>query len=205
MNSVAKQILRKQLVKRNIVYARHFYFVDFRKFGIERFSYVTIIRDPIDRVVSSYLYYHFSSKKHIQRILDPKHRNETLSDCVRQQHEGCVRNLVTKYFCGHEYWCKNGDSKALDTAKKNLANHFAVVGIVEEMELSMRVMGLVLPQYFGMDSGDVLTLPALNKNERTASLSEREREEIATANSADMELYDFAVRLLHDQAFRCSH
>ena len=162
-----------------------------------------MIRDPVDRVVSSYLYYHFSSKKHIQGILDPKHRNETLSECIRQQHEGCVHNLVTKYFCGHEFWCKDGDKRALDSAKDNLLGYFAVVGIVEEMSLSLRLMRSVLPQYFRTEREDDLTISALNKNERTARLSESEREEISAANSADVELYDFAVQRLHDQASQC--
>ena len=201
--SVAQQISRSRLLKRNLVYARHFYFVDFAKYDIENFTYVTIMRDPIDRVVSSYLYYHFSSKKHIQDILNEQNKEESLSTCVQKEHEGCTHNLVTKYFCGHDYRCKNGDTRALETAKKNLVSNFTVVGIVEEMELSIKLMRRVLPQYFETGNTDVLTLSALNKNERRPSLSEEERREIASANSADVELYDFAVQLLRDQASNC--
>ena len=161
------------------------------------------MRDPVDRVVSSYLYYHFSSKPHIQDILNPKHRDESLSTCVKNQHEGCTHNLVTKYFCGHDYWCKDGDSHALETAKKNLINTFAIVGIVEEMELSIKLMRRLLPRYFETGNTDDLTLLSLNKNERTASLSQEERREIAEANSADVELYNFAVELLYDKADDC--
>ena len=49
-----------------LIYARHFYYVDFRKFGVHRFAYITILRHPVSRLISSYLYYHFSSKTHIQ-------------------------------------------------------------------------------------------------------------------------------------------
>ena len=205
--SVSRQCSRRLLIKKKLVYARHFYFIDFAEFGIESFTYVTIIRNPIDRVVSSYLYYHFSSRQHIQELLKPEHRNESLSTCLLHQHEGCTHNLVTKYFCGHTVWCKLGDKRALDTAKHNLRNHFAVVGIMEDMQLSMEVMRRVLPQFFAIDRSRSrardLTLPALNKNEKRVTVSEDERLEIARANAADMELYEYALQLLHEQATQC--
>ena len=201
--SVSQQCSRRLLLKNKLVYARHFYFIDFTEYGIINFSYVTIIRNPIDRVVSSYLYYHFSSRKHIQYILKPEHRNESLSTCLLHQHEGCTHNLVTKYFCGHAAWCKLGDKRALNTAKSNLRNHFAVVGVMEDMQLSVEVMRRILPQFFAVDSQSNLTLPALNKNEKEVMLSEDERLEIARTNAADMELYEYALQLLHDQATQC--
>ena len=203
MYSVARQCISRLRLNQNIVYARHFYFVDFTSYKIKIFSYVTMIRDPIARVVSSYLYYHFSSKKNIQKILNQDHKNESLSTCVRQQHEGCQHNLVTKYFCGHDHWCQNGDKRALETAKNNLKNHFAVVGIMEEMKLSINLMKRILPQFFAAAGMGDLTLSSLNKNAKTTSLTEQEKMDIATANSADLELYAYAVELLHHQASSC--
>lgn len=49
-----------------LIYARHFYYVDFNTFGLHNFAYITILRHPVNRLISSYLYYHFSSKQHIQ-------------------------------------------------------------------------------------------------------------------------------------------
>ena len=204
--TVARQCSRKLFLKKKLVYARHFYFVNFTTFGLRNFTYVTIVRDPIDRVVSSYLYYHFSSKKHIQYILKTEHKNESLITCLHHQHEGCTHNLATKYFCGHENWCKFGDKRALETAKRNLKRHFAVVGIMEEIELSVHVLRHLLPQFFVAGSerdAGALTLPALNRNERRVSVTEEERLEIARANAADIELYDYAVQLLHNQASQC--
>ena len=84
-----------------------------------------------------------------------------------------------------------------------------MVGIMEEMDLSLRLMRSLLSQFFAVDSkkkvavAGSLTLPSLNKNERTFSLTERERLEIARANAADMKLYAYAVQLLHDQVSQC--
>ena len=207
--SVARQCSRKLQLMKKLVYARHFYFVDFTTFGVEHFTYMTVIRDPIERFVSSYLYYHFSSKQHIKNnILKSENRNESLSACLQHEHEGCTHNLITKYFCGHMYWCKFGDKQALETAKQNLMNHFAVVGIMEDMQLSMQVVRQLLPQFFtAADTpsriGGDLTLPLLNRNEKTASLTDEEWLEIAEANAADLELYAYAHQRLRDQATHC--
>ena len=67
MKQVARSVIRasaKETLK--VVYARHFYYVNFNKYGLKRSTYITILRHPVNRVISSYLYYHFSSKQHIQ-------------------------------------------------------------------------------------------------------------------------------------------
>ena len=60
-----------------------------------------------------------------------------------------------------------------------------MVGIMEEMDLSVRSL---LPQFFAAKKTPVagsLILPSLNKNDGTVSLTEeRERQEIARANAA---------------------
>ena len=197
---VASFVRHSSLAVNGFIYARHFYYVDFSKYQLKNSSYVTVLRHPVGRFVSSYLYYHFSSKPHIQAILKPEHRNESLEECLRFQHSGCTHNLMTKYFCGHELFCKTGSERALTQAKKNLLN-FAVVGIVEEMETSLQVFKSVLPRYFSLLDKD--SLPRRNKNEHTLRVSEKIQDSIAQYNSADMRLYEFAVQQLHDVAHKC--
>lgn len=191
-----------QINKNGLIYARHLYFTNFSSYGLQNYTYITIIRHPVDRFISSYLYYHFSSKQHIQAILDPKHRNETLQHCLQYQHSGCVHNLLTKYFCGHEEYCKDGSPRALQRAKSNLLKHFAVVGIAEEMGLSLKVLRSILPQYFSMtlQSND---LQRLNKNEHKQNTSAELRQLISEKNSADMKLYYYAKQLLQAKAVSC--
>ena len=187
---------------RGFVYARHFYYVNFTQYGLPNHTYVTLIRHPVSRFVSSYLYYHFSSKPHIQAILKPEHRNETLEECLRFQHSGCTHNLMTKYFCGHEEHCKSGSAQALEQAKKNLQT-FAAVGIVEEMDTSLRVFKAVLPQYFSLLNLEEDKIPRLNKNEHEMSVSTTAHDAIAQYNAADMKLYKFAKQVLHQTALKC--
>ena len=108
---------------------------------------------------------------------------------------------MTKYFCGHAFWCKLGNDRALQEAKRNLRDNFAVVGIVENMELTVEVMKVILPQFFGRASQEAL--PSQNRNSQTLQLSKAERQQVTEANAADMELYSYAVRLLHEKAKQC--
>lgn len=201
MRQVAGQVQSSIPRNKGFVYARHFYHVDFHKFGMMNYTYLTIIRDPVARVVSSYLYYHFSSKPHIRAMLDPSHRGETLETCLQHEHEGCTSNLMTKYFCGHARFCKLGDRQALEVAKHNLRTQFAAVGIMEEMELSLRLFKAVLPDYFR--TLDVSLLSVLNKNEHSLEVGPVTREVIAAANKADLELYSFAYEILRRKVSVC--
>lgn len=162
-----------------------------------------MVREPVSRYVSSYLYYHFSSKKHIQNMMDRHHAQEGLMDCLEHQHEGCATNLQTKYFCGHEMFCKLGNAAALKQAKENLRTHFAVVGVLEEVDLSLQVFRAVLPSFFDGLRPDGVWLKDTNTNERSLNITAEEKQAIALANSADVELYKYAVRLLHSVAESC--
>ena len=67
VKQVARTVMRVSGKEaRKVVYARHFYYVDFSRYGLKKFAYITILRHPVNRLISSYLYYHFSSKHHIQ-------------------------------------------------------------------------------------------------------------------------------------------
>ena len=184
-----------------VVYTRHFYYVDFKRFGVRNFTYATVIRDPIERFISSYLYYHYSSKKHIQRMLKPQHRNESIVECTKRKHNGCAHNWLTKYFCGHHKHCTAGGADALAIAKDNMLHKFAVVGLLEELDLSLQMFSAILPGFFTMSQRDIL--PKSNKNERSMSLNSEEEEVVRTANSADMELYAYARNILHAAVVPC--
>ena len=199
IRKVSSQVNSKK--SRRFVYARHFYYTDFRMYGVEDYSYLTIIRDPVSRVLSSYLYYHFSSKAHIQAILNPKHKNESLLECIEHQHEGCTHNWLTKYFCGHDRFCKLGNEQALRTAKENILRDFTAVGILEEMEKSMALFRTLLPGYFSVDNID--QLPQSNKNEKSLQLTSREEEAIRSANQADLELYKFVNAIFQKKTKAC--
>ena len=108
---------------------------------------------------------------------------------------------MTKYFCGHDKVCKSGNSTALLQAKEHLRYRFAAVAIMEEMGLSMEVFSRLLPRYLE-NVGD-FNLELINKNEHSIDITPEIREVVMAANAADVELYRYAVDLLHSKARAC--
>jgi hypothetical protein len=54
-----------------------------------------------------------------------------------------------RYFCGFAHECRqNSSAAALDRATSNVREHFAVVGVLGELELSLGVFEHVLPGFF---------------------------------------------------------
>lgn len=191
---------------KKVVYARHFYYTNYTPHLTLNYSYVTLVRDPVDRMISSYHYYHYSTKKYIQKMLPDERKNETLLDCVQYAHEGCTHNLLTKYFCGHSKLCSSGSSEALEIAKYNLEHKFVAVGLVENLTQSIQLFQKLLPAFFPpMSLYDInKILPYTNKNKRTGEVSNLIIKIIEMKNQADIELYQFAKKLFLDKITRCN-
>ena len=84
-----------------------------------------------------------------------------------------------------------------------MERHFAAVGIVEEMDLSLQVFREVLPKFFEQLGSEKFSIPVLNQNERALNISEDLEQAIASANEADMIIYEHARELLHQRAREC--
>lgn len=209
IKSVLSTLREQSLIGDRSMYIRHFYYVNFEDHSIHEgqplpsFSYITIVREPVSRIVSSYLYYHFSSKPHIQRILNPKHKNESLETCVQYSHEGCTPNLMTRYFCGQERSCASGSLAALEKAKRNIERHFKVVGLLENLKETYLLYKVLLPGYFkDLDESKGLGLRK-NKNERRMELSSSLQERIKETNGADVLLYEYIKERFFEQLRKC--
>lgn len=206
MEKVAKLVkIESESSKQQYIYARHFYYVDFTTFDLMNFTYITIVREPVSRFISSFLYYHYSSRPYIQAILNPKHKNESLKMCLDLGHEGCQLNLMTKYFCGHEKpLCKKGSMDAYNRAKENIDRHFTTIGVMEEMSLSYKLMKCLLPKHFKNLNPEMDASFVQNKNEHEMNIPPSLREEIEEKNKYDMMLYYYIREKLYMQARACS-
>lgn len=203
-NTIKKEVglIKSKSQKGKLLYARHFYYTDFDRYGLTNYTYLTVIREPTARFVSSYIYYHYSSKHYVQKMLKPGDKNESLLKCISKGLNGCAHNWLTKYFCGHARVCRSGNETALAMAKDNMKRHFAAVGLVEDVQLTLKVFERALPGYFTLRSRDY-NLPKTNKNEQKMQLSLEEEEAVRRANAADTELYAYARELLKTTLRAC--
>jgi len=94
-----------------------------------------------------------------------------------------------------------GTTKALETAKSHIRDHFAAVGILENLEVTMKVMQKVLPLFFSRVNKTAF--PKVNKNEHTKVLTPTEELAVKNANLADIELYRYSKEMLLELADDC--
>ena len=150
-------------------------------------TYMTMLRDPVARVMSAYYFI-------LRRPLNPLHRKvkkERLSieDCIRlfpQRH-----NLQCRLIAGVKDASSTGDRRLLDMAKEHLTKSFSVVGICERFEESLMLMattfGWEIPFYKNCKVSK--TRPQIDPG--TVEM-------IRDHNRLDVELYEFSKRLFEE-------
>jgi hypothetical protein len=159
-------------------------------FGMHNFlpqnsSYITLLRHPVDRAISSYFYILERPNHYLSQKVTSAKMN--LLDFVSSGLSGELDNCQTRLISGIDT-SEACSIEMYHQAKENLQNHFAVVGIVEEFDKSMillkRVLNWKLPLYtkrnvtksrLSYDKIDQLTLDT-----------------IAKLNKFDLQLYDLA-------------
>ena len=116
-------------------------------YGIHEFlpqgaTYITMLRDPVARVLSAYYFV-------LRRPLNPLHRKLKKE---RLRVEDCLRlfpdrnNLQCRFIAGVKDTAI-ADERLLDMAKENLTKSFSVVGICERFEESL----ILISKTFGWE------------------------------------------------------
>ncbi|CAH1230151.1 UST [Branchiostoma lanceolatum] len=133
-------------------YNRHFHFIDFTRFGARQPIYINMIRDPFDRLVSSYYFKRFGDGRSDDRggHLTEEERLRSFDACVLEEQVECTRGLhyIIPFFCGQRPGCRDSSRWALERAKDNVLDKFLVVGILEEFNDTLRVLEHLLPTFF---------------------------------------------------------
>ncbi len=160
-------------------------------YGIHEFlpqgaTYVTMLREPVARVLSAYYFV-------LRRPLNPLHRKlkkERLSieDCLRLFPQR--QNSQCRFIAGAEDTATSNE-RLLDIAKENLTKSFSVVGISERFEESLMLMAKTfdweIPSYENYKVAK--TRPRVDP-----SAVDMIREH----NRLDLELYEFGKALFEE-------
>jgi hypothetical protein len=150
-------------------------------------SYITILRDPIERVISQY-YYILRMPGHQQHQVLAR-GEQTLAEYAR-----FVGNGQTRLISGLE--SNATDALHLQTAKANLENHFSLVGLTESFDQFLVLLSAELGwKLRGYRRANVTAQRPPAKMVPASTLAA-----IRAGNALDLELYLFARELFQRRA-----
>jgi hypothetical protein len=171
-------------------------------FGIHEFvprtsTYVTLLRNPVKRVISHYLYV-------VRRPEHPHHRmlttdGLTLSEYIRSGIAFEVDNQQTRALAG-DFSTPFGHSseEMLKKAKSNIEGHFSLVGLTERFDESL----VVLKHVFGWSRLFYVAVNVGGTRVGPASISAQARKLIEEHNELDLRLYAYAKKRFEETIAR---
>jgi hypothetical protein len=159
-------------------------------FGVHNYvrkpwTYVTMLRHPVDRVVS--LYYHLKCEGKLAISLD---------EFVEEPPFSEVDNDQTRRISGMEPPIGECTADMLDQAIQNLRNHFRVVGVTDRFDEVLAALKLE----FNWCRDFVYYLTNTNPaRPKTASIPHALQDKVLARNEFDLRLYEFANECLEEK------
>lgn len=185
--------------------------------------YVSQVRHAVDLYVSHYYYRIHGdeiSHKNISAPTFAKARQDnlrvtgmnrlaTVNEWVQKVHltDTCDwrTNIMTRYFCGlTSSDCEDVCSaRGLDRAQRNLARHYVLVSVIEDLDLSLALYEHLLPQWFHGAAQKVQHFLAQDGKSFYEKPTPATRQRLEFVLSSDMILWHTARRVLHAKAHQC--
>jgi hypothetical protein len=157
-------------------------------------TYFTMLRHPVRRATSYFA--------HVRR--DPDHychhlvttQQMSLDAFIRSGADVMMDNGQTRMLAGVLYTIPFGNlgPEILETAKRNIQNHFAFVGLTEQFDKAL----LLMNHFFGWRNL-YYTRRNVSAHEEKEQLSSATTNLLHSVNQLDMALYEFAAHWLAQQ------
>lgn len=167
----------------------HLYF-GFHRFIPGDWSYVSWMRDPIARALSFYSYVRTHPEHYLHRRLMEERLD--LKGLLQREATPELFNLQTRMIAGERNNSARGlDRSALEIAKGNLEANFCFVGLTEEFDASLILLGEML----GWNVPFYMKRNVTSERIRQDGVDPETERLLREANALDLELYQFAGTL----------
>ena len=152
-------------LENNTIYENHACYVQ----GLEDREWISVVRDPLE-LMNSIFYYSVDTdirKKSAFAELD-KREKDTLCGCFNLEFDECIdtkykNNCTIDLPMQMSYFCEPRDPNCtLDIALQNVENYL-LIGITEEMALTMKMLEMLSPWSFG-GQAEVVTVSKRSTN-----------------------------------------
>lgn len=158
-------------------------------------TYLTLLREPVSRVISYFYFTRSRPQDHYGQVMASTQID--LKTYIESGIDISVDNLQTRMLCGI------GDrlpfaactTEHLQTAKKHLREHFAVVGLTERFDETL----LLLKKALGWKNLFYIPRNVSAERPRKSQLPPATIAAIVQANQLDGQLYEYATALFEEQ------
>lgn len=153
-------------------------------------TYITFLRNPIERVISQYYYIKRLKGHKLEQIISDE--NLSLSDFVERGLSVVTDNGMTRKIAGlsDNVGFQQYDRGLLDVAKQNIEKHFKFVGISEHFDESLMILGDVL----GWKNLHYYNRNVTVNRTKALTIEQSEIDKVKKHVDLDLELYDFALK-----------
>jgi len=162
-------------------------------FGIHRrlpqpSTYITILREPVDRVISEYYFA-------LHYRLHPQHRRmQRLSleeYAATTPHHNLQCKLLAGLPTGRDFLAGDCTELTLETAKANLAAHFTLAGLTERFDETLALLKVL----FGWKLNHYASFNVTRLRPRKQAIPDSAQRLIAERNRFDVALYEHVLPL----------
>ncbi|MFW6116369.1 MAG: sulfotransferase family 2 domain-containing protein [bacterium] len=172
-------------------------------FGVDKYlpvssTYMTVLREPIDRVISYYYYIRRTPHHYLHDFIGSGEFD--LKGFVDSQAHVMIDNAQTRVLSGVWHGPPFGEctQEMLETAKTNLRERFAVVGLTERFDETL----LLMKRTFGWRNVFYTPENVSHGRPDRGELPPDTLKAVAGTNQFDIALYQYATQLFEEQVAR---
>ncbi|XP_017127265.1 heparan sulfate 2-O-sulfotransferase pipe isoform X4 [Drosophila elegans] len=225
-DAYAKNFIRTEVLNcsRANTYTKHVAFLDFSHLDEPWPIYINLVRDPIERLVSWFYYarapWYLAERRETfgdaVQMPSIEWLKKDFNRCIEERDPECVYEQMetgnlgdhrrqSLYLCGQnmEVCMPFNSHEAMQRAKKNVEEHYAVVGTWEDTNVTLSVLEGYIPRFFTGAKDEYYALKKklgnVNRNAFRPTLNKKARALLSQNLTREIELYQFVRHRLYKQ------